>query len=48
MKAATTTSTTTAEVFASAVEKAAEMSEYLASTEALGRRARFQSSLPNK
>ena len=38
MSAATTTEPTKAEVFASAAEKAAEMSEYLASKEALGRR----------
>jgi hypothetical protein len=38
MSAATTTEPTNAEVFASAAEKAAEMSEYLASKEALGRR----------
>jgi hypothetical protein len=38
MSAATTTEPTNADVFASAAEKAAEMSEYLASQEALGRR----------
>ena len=38
MSAATTIEPTNAEVFASAAEKAAEMSEYLASKEALGRR----------
>lgn len=38
MSAATTIEPTNADIFASAVEKAAEMSEYLASTEALGRR----------
>jgi hypothetical protein len=38
MSAASTTEPTNAEVFASAAEKAAEMSEYLASKEALGRR----------
>jgi hypothetical protein len=38
MSAATTTEPTNAEVFASAAEKAAEMSEYLTSKEALSRR----------
>jgi len=37
MNAATTTESTNADVFASAAEKAAEMSEYLASKEALGK-----------
>ena len=38
MSAVTTTAPTNADVFASAAEKAAEMTEYLASTEAFGRR----------
>jgi hypothetical protein len=38
MSAATTTASATADLFASAAEKAAEMSEYLASKEALGQR----------